>query len=183
MTHDPSRSYPERVLRFCPRCGGSDLNFSSPNAFTCRSCGNPLYLNVAAAVAAIIERGDGSFLLARRNHEPARGLLDAPGGFLEPLERAEDALRREIHEELGLDLDELVFFGTFPNRYVFKGLTYFTCDIVFRAAPRSFDALRLSDEIAEVVFVRPGDVAIEDLGFESVRAIVEGYRRFRESDR
>jgi NAD+ diphosphatase len=183
MTHDPTGSYPERVLRFCPRCGGSELDFSSLNAFTCRNCHNPLYLNVAAAVAAIIERDDGTFLLARRNHDPARGLLDVPGGFLEPLESAERALRREIQEELGLDLDDLVLFGTFPNRYVFKGLTYFTCDIVFRSAPRSFDAMRLSDEIAEVVFVRPGDVAIEDLAFESVRAIVEGYRRFIESDR
>ncbi len=181
MTQDPDLTYPERVLRFCPRCGAADLDFTSLNAFSCRRCLNPLYLNVASAVAALIERGDGTLLLARRNHDPARGMLDVPGGFLDPLEPAEAALAREIREELGLDLDQLIFFGTFPNRYVFKGLTYFTCDIVFRCSARSFDLLRLSDEIAEVVFVKPDDVRGDELAFESVRAIVNSYRRFKGS--
>jgi NAD+ diphosphatase len=177
MTPDTTATYPQRVLTFCPRCGSTDLDFTAPNAFTCRGCHKPLFLNVAAAVAAIIERGDGTFLLARRNHEPARGMLDVPGGFLDPLEGAEAGLVREIREELRLDLDHLEFFGTFPNRYVFQGLTYFTCDIVFRATARSFDAIMLSDEIQEVVFTKPDEVRLDDLAFESVRAIVEAYCR------
>jgi NAD+ diphosphatase len=181
MSDDPSLTYPSRVLRFCPRCGAADLDFTSLNAFVCRACLNPLFLNVASAVAGLIERGDGTILLARRGHDPGKGLLDVPGGFLDALESAESAIRREIREELCLDLEPLVYFGTFPNRYAFKGVTYFTCDIVFRATPRTFDSLQLDEEIAGVVFVRPEDVRPEELAFESVRAILDAYRRWRQS--
>ncbi len=178
MRDDPTETYPERVIRHCPRCGGTDLAFSSAIAFTCKVCGAPHFLNIASAVAALIECPSGRLLLTRRNHEPARGALDVPGGFLNPLESAEAALAREIREELGLELEDISFFGTFPNRYVFEGLTYFTCDIVFRCRPRSLDALRLNEEVATVELVRPDEIRAEDLSFESVRAILDSYREF-----
>ena len=55
--------------------------------------------------AAVIERPDGSFLLARR---PAgkvyAGWWEFPGGKVEAGEPAERALARELHEELGIDV-------------------------------------------------------------------------------
>jgi 8-oxo-dGTP diphosphatase len=58
---------------------------------------------------AVIERADGAFLLAQR---PAgkvyAGWWEFPGGKVQDGERAQDALARELHEELGIDVD-LVF--------------------------------------------------------------------------
>ena len=55
--------------------------------------------------AAVIERPDGAFLLARR---PAgkvyAGYWEFPGGKIEPGEAPERALARELHEELGLEV-------------------------------------------------------------------------------
>ena len=55
--------------------------------------------------AAVVERPDGSFLLAQR---PAgkvyAGWWEFPGGKVEAHEPAERALARELHEELGIDV-------------------------------------------------------------------------------
>ena len=58
-------------------------------------------------VAAVIERADGSFLLAQRPRGKAyAGYWEFPGGKVEPGESAADAMRRELHEELGIDAGE-----------------------------------------------------------------------------
>jgi 8-oxo-dGTP diphosphatase len=55
-------------------------------------------------VAAVILRDDGRFLLARRPAGKAyAGYWEFPGGKIENGESADDALRRELHEELGVD--------------------------------------------------------------------------------
>ena len=55
--------------------------------------------------AAVIERDDGSFLLAQRPQGKAyAGYWEFPGGKVEAGEPVAEALRRELHEELGIDL-------------------------------------------------------------------------------
>lgn len=60
---------------------------------------------IVDVAAAVILRPDGAFLLARR---PAgkvyAGYWEFPGGKVEPDEPLEDALARELHEELGIDV-------------------------------------------------------------------------------
>jgi 8-oxo-dGTP diphosphatase len=60
---------------------------------------------VIEVAAAVIERPDGTFLLAQR--PPGKvyaGYWEFPGGKVEPGEAAEQALARELHEELGIDV-------------------------------------------------------------------------------
>ncbi len=62
--------------------------------------------DLVEVVAAVIERPDGSFLLAQR---PAgkvyAGYWEFPGGKVEPGEPLAEALARELHEELGIDVE------------------------------------------------------------------------------
>ena len=54
--------------------------------------------------AAVIQRADGAFLLARRPAgKPYAGYWEFPGGKIETGEKAEAALARELHEELGIE--------------------------------------------------------------------------------
>lgn len=73
--------------------------------------------------AAVIERADGMFLMARRPEGKAyAGWWEFPGGKVEPGETAHDALVREIEEELGLKVTEawpwLVRSFEYPHAHV-----------------------------------------------------------------
>lgn len=58
-------------------------------------------------VAAVIERPDGTFLLAQRPRGKVyEGWWEFPGGKVETGEPLQAALARELHEELGVDVDE-----------------------------------------------------------------------------
>lgn len=57
-------------------------------------------------VAAIIENNDGDILIAKRNLKKAQGgLWEFPGGKIEKNESADDAIKREIKEELNIDIE------------------------------------------------------------------------------
>lgn len=74
-------------------------------------------------VAAIITAHDdaASVLLALRNHEPFKGQWCIPGGHIDLYEPVQEAIVREVKEEVGLDFDAH-FFGYFdeiiPERYI-----------------------------------------------------------------
>jgi 8-oxo-dGTP diphosphatase len=55
-----------------------------------------------AGASAVLFRGE-AVLLVERGGGPSEGLWSLPGGCIEPGETAEDAARREVHEETGLD--------------------------------------------------------------------------------
>jgi ADP-ribose pyrophosphatase YjhB (NUDIX family) len=57
-------------------------------------------------VGAIIEDG-GRVLLVERGQEPQKGTWSLPGGVVEAGEYLKDAIRREVREETGLDIDPL----------------------------------------------------------------------------
>jgi 8-oxo-dGTP diphosphatase len=101
--------------RYCPRCR-AELDVSE-GSVTCTECSFEYYANPVPAVAALVEDADGKLLLARRAEEPDAGHWDTPGGFLEENEDALAALKRELREEAGVDVEPGSFFGTYVDYY------------------------------------------------------------------
>lgn len=87
-----------------------------PDRPTCPNCGFVHYENPAPTVQAWIDR-DGSYLALRRNQEPEKGRWNMPGGFVEPDEGGPEAIKREVAEETGLEIEVLELIGIFPSRY------------------------------------------------------------------
>ena len=60
-------------------------------------------MRLIEVVAAIIQR-EGAYFATQRGYGEFEGLWEFPGGKIEPCESREDALKREIQEELGIDI-------------------------------------------------------------------------------
>jgi ADP-ribose pyrophosphatase YjhB (NUDIX family) len=167
---------------FCPRCGArqpDDRPRDANRPFRCCACGFTLYFNAASAVAVLIGRGDGKTLFIRRAKEPARGKLGMPGGFVDAGESAEEALAREVREEVGLEVHELRYVGSHANLYAYGGVTYTTLDLFFTASTADPDAGRALDDVESLVWGDPLTIDLEEIAFESMREALRAYRRLR----
>jgi NAD+ diphosphatase len=162
-------------FKYCPKCASKELLAFESNAMKCITCGFVYFHNAASAVAAIIETSSG-ILVVKRNHDPKKGQLDVPGGFVNYNESLEDALRREIMEELSIELESVQYFGSFPNIYKFEQVTYFTTDIFFKCPLNSVPEINKNDEISEYVWFTPDNIPIEKFAFDSAKAAFTYYK-------
>ena len=111
----------------------------------------------------------------------AKRHLDLPGGFIDPGETAEAALAREIKEELNLDVVRTEYFFSAPNRYLYKGVLYPTLDLAFLCYVDDFAPIRPMDDIADVLRLRPEELDLARIGFDSTRKIISKYLSERTS--
>ena len=171
------KHYPSEVFKYCPYCGVAGFKWDGKKAFSCGSCGRKYYVNEAAAVVALIENDKSELLLTVRERDPFKGMLDLPGGFVDIGETAESAVKREVKEELNLDVEELGFFGSFPNRYLFGEIVYFTLDIAFYAKVRDFSGIKAADDVESYRFIPIAEVNLADIGLDSIREIVRLHKQ------
>jgi NAD+ diphosphatase len=88
----------------------------------------------------------------------------------------ESALRREVREEVGLELGPLAFLSSHPNRYPYRDVTYATVDLFFVAEAVDPARARPLDAVAGLEWTDPGAVDLDEIAFESMRAALQRYR-------
>ncbi|MBN1821440.1 MAG: NUDIX domain-containing protein [Prolixibacteraceae bacterium] len=164
---------PIKVLKFCPRCGSGDFPTESERSFKCGECGFHFFINSSTAVAALIFNIKGELLFTRRAIEPHLGKLDLPGGFVDPGESAEEALIRELKEELGIKVEDLNYFASAPNEYIYSGFSVYTLDLAFFAEIESLDGLKPMDDISGYEFIKPENVDFLELPAKSMQYFVK----------
>ncbi len=107
----------DQTHRYCGRCGGPTQDKSDERAKICPDCNLVNYPRLSPAVIVAVIKED-RILLARnkRFRAPFHSVL---AGFVEPGETLEQCVRREIKEEVGLDVKNIRYFGSqpwpFPN--------------------------------------------------------------------
>ncbi|WP_436497717.1 NAD(+) diphosphatase [Actinokineospora sp. HUAS TT18] len=149
-----------RNQRFCGACGSPAAMSHGGHLRTCGGCGKLLFPRIEPAVIVLVEHGDRC-LLGRHKGAAANG-FSTLAGFVEIGESLEDAVRREVAEEAGVEVGEVEYRASqawpFP-----AGLM-----VGFRARATSPDIDVDRDELVEARwFSREEVVALQE---EHVRA-------------
>jgi len=168
-----SDTHPVNVFRFCPRCGSDEFNRAGNRVKKCARCSFIYYFNTSAAAAALIFDKKDRLLLTRRAIEPYFGKLDLPGGFIEPMETGEEAISRELKEELDIEVQNITYFCSFPNEYPFSGLSVFTLDLAFNVRVDSPEKMKPMDDISAFEFYYPEEINFGEIPSYSIRKIIE----------
>jgi NAD+ diphosphatase len=99
--------------RFCGRCGTPTVwRPQEPRAMTCPSCGALHFARINPAVITVVHRGDE--ILLAHNRSMAAGYFALIAGFVEPGETMEETVRREIREEVKLEVGDPVYQSSQP---------------------------------------------------------------------
>lgn len=163
---------PLHSFRYCPRCGEEGFEDYAGRAKRCSACALVYFHNVASAVACILRNSKGEYLFVRRAKDPAKGTLDLPGGFVDPMERVEEAVAREILEETGLEVERIRYITSRPNIYPFSGVDVYTSDLFFLVEVDSFDGAVASDDAEALVVARLEEVQAEAFGLYSIQGFM-----------
>jgi 8-oxo-dGTP diphosphatase len=145
--------------RFCARCG-SEVERETGRV-RCPACGFIHYANSEPTACALCADERGRVLLARRANEPFKGYWDLPGGFLEEGEHPLDALRRELREETGLEVEPLDFVGIWTDRYPYGTQVGSTLNLYWTARVVRGSA-QAADDVSEVAWFAPDELPGEE---------------------
>ena len=164
--------HPLESFEYCPRCGSHNFVVHSERSRRCSDCGLTYYANASASTAAIITNSKGEVLLTTRAFEPEKGKLDLPGGFVDMHETAEEALIRELKEELNIEVKDPIYLFSLPNEYNFSGITVHTLDMFFKVVVDDNIEIMVDDDVALAQFYDLKDVDINDIGLDSIRRAI-----------
>lgn len=119
----------ENNHQYCGRCGAKTFTSDVENAKVCPNCGFTSFTRICPAIITSIIKKDyddldpegkpiNKVLMAKHSyHNTHRYTLIA--GFLEAGESIEEAVKREVKEEVGIEVDDIEYFGSqswpFPN--------------------------------------------------------------------
>ena len=156
-----------KELPYCPHCGAKSFHAGSFKPWYCTTCDFKLYPNIASAAGVFILDDQGRIMMTERAHDPSKGKLGLPGGFLERGETAEAGLIREVEEEVGIAIANVEYLCSAPNHYAFGGINYDTLDLFYTATAISKDTKIDPTEVAAVHWLLPQDIDPENLAFKS----------------
>lgn len=159
--------------RFCGRCGTATTEADDERAKRCPSCGATFFPSASPAVIVAVTRGDR--LLLAHNKDWRSSMFSLLAGFLDPGETLEQAVAREVREEVGIEIGDIRYVTSqpwpFPNSLMAG----------FRAEHVSGEIVVDGKEIAEAAwFTRDAMPEVPRRG-SVARELIEGWLRERAS--
>ncbi|MDY6956131.1 MAG: NAD(+) diphosphatase [Pseudomonadota bacterium] len=140
----------DRTHRYCGQCATALVFAENDRAKQCPACGLRQFPRLAPAVMAMVVRGT-EVLLARGPEFP-EGMFSILAGFVEPGETLESCVRREVAEEVGIEVGPMRYLGSQPWPFPHSLMIGFVCE--YRAGA-----------------LRPDGVEIVEAGWFDYRAL------------
>ncbi|KXK11806.1 MAG: Bifunctional NMN adenylyltransferase/Nudix hydrolase [Microgenomates bacterium OLB23] len=156
----------EDAFIYCPRCG-EKLSQHRGGFPHCSYCGLHCYINPKPTTAVVIFNKSGDILLTKRGIEPFKGYWDLPGGFITVGETIIESAKREIKEELQVDINIDNIFDAVVDEYEYQGVIYPTLATVITAHIVS-GTLKASDDVVDFAFFSPKEALQQQLAFSTV---------------
>jgi len=143
----------------------------------CPACGFVTHSNSEPTAGALIVDDEGRILLVKRAHDPFGGTWDVPGGFLEEAEDPLDALRREVREETGLEVEPEEFVAARVDRYGADPAAATTLNLYWTARVTGGEP-QAGDDASDLHWFEPSELPPEDeIGFPNVRELLRAWRK------
>lgn len=176
-------------FRFCPACGseyGATAVERPIVVLRCPDCEYEFFQHSSPAATAVIPSADHrhEVLLLTRDTPPGIGLLGLPGGFLQYGEPPVDAVRREVREEVLLDVDLERLLDTYLVDYEYRGARVSVIELVFLTRPVACDVRAIrSSEARRVEYYDVDEIlrSTSRLAFPEQHQSLRRYREYLET--
>ncbi len=156
-------------------CGGA-LTAKDKHAWECQTCGQRIYRNNAACADGAVINDKNELLIVTRALEPGKGRWDLPGGFVDVGETSEEALLRELHEELGLSSDDIKhveYLRSGAGEYQWDNDITHVLAATFLVRVSSDITLRALDDVAKIQWVPIKQIDNRKLFFRPHEKVIE----------
>lgn len=104
--------YWDRTTKFCGECGSETGYSLSERAKTCAKCSASLYPVITPAIIVAVMKEDK--ILLAHNKKFADGVYSLIAGFVEPGESLEECVEREVMEETGVAVSDVLYLKSQP---------------------------------------------------------------------
>lgn len=160
-----------RTHRFCGRCGESTRLADNERAFVCGSCRLMAFPRLAPAIITLVTRGEGDDeeALLARGANFGIPMYSCLAGFVEPGENLEQAVAREVEEEVGVLVDSVTYVASQPWPFPHSLM------LGFRARWVSGDLVLDETEIADANWYRRGEIPMIPPHISIARRLIDDW--------
>jgi NAD+ diphosphatase len=155
--------------RYCGACGAKFKHAGSERALLCPGCGYLKYPEIAVAVIVGVSDGDKLLLTRYAGRRYKRFALIA--GFVEIGEALEDAVRREVYEEVGVHIKNLRYFASQPWG--------FSCSLLmgfFAEVDGPTDITLDGRELTEAAWVKREDISADSVNISLTATMMAAFK-------
>lgn len=116
----------DKTHQFCGRCGSKTNSMENERAKECPNCGLINYPRISPAIIVAIKKDDK--ILLAHNKRFVNNMYSVIAGFVEPGETFEECVKREVFEEVGLQVKNIKYFHSQPWPFPNSVMIGFTAD-------------------------------------------------------